>query len=648
MGVRVGRSVQSTSSTTTTTQKDQKATRPSVGTASLSKDIGRAIREANNRSTQEFRSTSQSGQAMAGGSMQTGAIPLDIDLEPMMEGMDYDADDRQLFNVYRDIYNFDPICGAYVDLFSTLPFSDVSFSGAKDSILDPFYEVNERLGLTSAMPNITTDIQVTGAFCGSMLYNKDRKKFIDLMTHRYDNLDVTSLPFINQDPMFELRIPREVKQAFAKDGKRMDALRKELGPAFVDKLTNEATMELDPIGTIYIPRKTFTFGEGVSVFRRVLPIWLIEKNLYRGTLIESGRRQRGILHAQLGDGDQWEPSVEEMDFITDLLLSADSDPIGSIITTRLGVNISEFRQGGDFWKITDIWDQTSQFKMRAMGISEAFLSGEANYDSGAAGLTIFVESMRAFRDHLTRKVYYEKVFPLISLMNGLAVQKNGKIIKKNNLMDGGTAEIMHRLADGSKLFIPNVHWSKQLRPDVDQAMMENLRTMTELGVPVPLRAIAAAGGFNFDQLLMDQDEDLAMRRKLAAFHKKQQEIDREYALPEPGMGDSESSAFDSVSSTSSRRIAGLGTRGSSSVLNGRKRKHILDRDYGEQSELYELGKTGKKKHIFRQAVAQSKANDNILKSVQNYERHRNLPLDTGQVSHAPGPNEIAAMRRGMR
>jgi len=645
MGIRVGRGVQSTSSAATpATQKDLKAKRSSsVGTASLSRDIGHAIRSANNKSSNEFMSTSQSGQAMAGGNMQTGAIPLDIDLEPMMEGMDYDADDRQLFNVYRDIYNFDPICGAYVDLFSTLPFSDVSFSGAKDSILDPFYEVNERLGLTSAMPNITTDIQVTGAFCGSMLYNKERKKFIDLMTHRYDNLDVTPLPFINQDPMFELRIPQEVKQAFSKDGKRMDALRKELGPAFVEKLMGER-MELDPIGTIYIPRKTFTFGEGVSVFRRVLPIWLIEKNLYRGTLIESGRRQRGILHAQLGDGDQWEPSVEEMDFITDLLLSADSDPIGSIITTRLGVNISEFRQGGDFWKISDFWDQSSQFKMRAMGISEAFLSGEANYDSGAAGLTIFVESMRAFRDHLTRKVYYEKVFPLISLMNGLAVQKNGKIVKKNNLMDGGTAEIMHRLADGSKLFIPNVHWSKQLRPDVDQAMMENLRTMTELGVPVPLRAIAAAGGFNFDQLLMDQDEDLAMRRKLGRYHKAQQEIDREFALPEAGMGDSESRAFNSTSSTSSR-IAGLGTRGSSSILNGRKRKHILDRDYGEHSEMFELSKTGKKKHIFRQSVANQKANDNILKSINNFERHRNLPLDSGQVSHRPSSNELAALRR---
>lgn len=644
MGIQVGRRQLGAAPS----EPAKKKTNNSLGAASLPREIGKAIRSESSRRHTDFVSQSAGGAGMAAGNMQIGTVPLDIDLEPMMEGMDYDADDRQLFNVYRDMYHFDPICGSYVDLFSTLPFSDVSFSGAKDSVLEPYYEVNERLSLTTSMPNITTDIQVTGAFVGSMIYNKDRKKFIDLMTHRYDNIDVTPLPFISQDPMFELRIPQYVKSAFAKEGKRIDALKKELGSGFVEKLMNDTTMELDPIGTIYIPRKTFSFGEGISVLRRVLPIWLIEKNLYRGTLIESGRRQRGILHAQLGDGDQWEPSQEEMDFMTDLLLSADSDPIGSIITTRLGVNISEFRQGGDFWKITDIWDQTAQFKMRAMGISEAFLSGEANYDSGAAGLTIFVEAMRAFRDHLTRKVYYEKVFPLISMMNGLAVQRNGKIIKKNNLMEGGLTEIMYKLNDGSKLFIPNVHWSKQLRPDVDQAMMENLRAMTELGVPVPLRAIAAAGGYNFDQILMDQDEDLAMRRKLMAYRKRMSEIDAEFAPPEPGAGGEDS--FSSVSSTSGdrdlqrrrRHIAGIGL--SSAVLGGEKRK-LLNRDFGERSEIFELSKTGKKKHVFRQSVANSRANDQIWKAAKNYEANKTMPLDNGKVSFQPTPGELRAMSR---
>lgn len=620
MGIKLGRDVRPAS-----TAPVKKNASP-VGT----KVRKTAIAEA-------FKSMS-SGSGMSGGNMQVGTVPLDIDLGPMLEGMDYEADDRQLFNLYRDIYYFDPIGGSYVDLFSTLPFSDVSFSGAKDSILDAYYEVNERLALSASMPNITTDYLVTGAFCGSMLYNKERKKFIDLMTHRYDNIEATPFPLMSQDPIFELRVPQEVKAAFAKDSRRVTALRKELGAGFVDKMMNETNVELDPVGTIYIPRKTFTFGEGVSAFRRMLPIWLIEKNLYRGTLIESGRRQRGILHAQLGDGDQWEPSQEEMDFITDLLLNADSDPIGSIITTRLGVNISEFRQGGDFWKITDIWDQTASFKMRLLGTSESLLSGEANYDSAATGLTVFIESLRAYRDHVTRQIFYKKVFPLISMMNGYAVGKNGKIMKKSGLMDGSLNEIMYRLNDGSKLFIPNVHWSKQLRPDVDNAMMENLRAMTELGVPVPLRSIAAAGGFNFDSLLMDQDEDLALRHKLLAYKKRMSDIDKQYST-----GDDAGDSFSSVS-TRQTEINPIGQK--SAVLGPLRRPGLLNRDFGEQSEIYEIGKTGKKRHVFNQARANSRANDMIYKATQNYEKHKTMPLDSGMVSTKPTPYEMAAMRRG--
>lgn len=638
MAIKLGREV-----------REPKINKGSASATKAKRPLGSDAKETA-QTRKEVKSVS-SGGGTSGGNIQVGGVPLDIDLSPMLEGMDYEADDRQLFNVYRDIYFFDPIGGSYVDLFSTLPFSDVSFSGAKDSVLDPFYEVNERLSLSASMPNITTDLLVTGAFCGSMLYNKERKKFIDMMTHRYDNIEATPFPFMSQDPIFELRVPQDVKRALSKDSRRVDALRKELGAGFVDKMLNESLVELDPVGTIYIPRKTFTYGEGVSAFRRMLPIWLIEKNLYRGTLIESGRRQRGILHAQLGDGDQWEPSQEEMDFITDLLLNADSDPIGSIITTRLGVNISEFRQGGDFWKITDIWDQTASFKMRLLGISEALLSGEANYDSAATGLTVFIESLRAYRDFVTRKVYYEKVFPLISMMNGYAVGKNGKIMKKSGLMDGSLNEIMYRLNDGSKLFIPNVHWSKQLRPDIDSSMMENLRAMTELGVPVPLRSIAAAGGFNFDQLLMDQDEDLALRHKLLSYKKRQQEIDKQYQIADDAGGGGESFSSVSKSLSHGRGLDSalgipnlLGSQ--SAVLGGNRRPGLKGRDFGEQSEIYELTKTGKKKHVFRQALANQKANDAIYRSIQNYEKNKSMPLDTGMVSHQPTAYEMRALKRG--
>ena len=196
------------------------------------------------------------------------------------------------------------------------------------------------------------------------------------MPHDIGNADIIPMPFYSQDPIITMKFPIEVAKALNSGSKRVDMIKEKLGHTVIDKLLS-GSIELDPIGTIYLPRKTFAHSEGTSFFKRVLPIYLIEKNLFRGTLMESAKRQRGILHITVGDGDQWEPTQGDMENITDLFTNADADPLGAIITTRLGISTEEIRAGGDFWKYTDISDQTGAMKLKALGISDSFLGGDA-------------------------------------------------------------------------------------------------------------------------------------------------------------------------------------------------------------------------------------------------------------------------------
>ena len=575
------------------------------------------------QNSDRFSSTSGSGgTGSSTGSMQLGGISLNIDLEPLMSGMNYGTDDIHLYEVYRDMYFFDPIAGGIVDLQSTLPFSAYTFGGAKDSILEPFYEVNQGLKLESMLPLMSIDRQVTGTHVSSIIFNRDKKQFLDLMTHRMDNIEATPIPFLSHDPILELNVPEELKKAMAHASPRIQKLKEMLGSDLVNKF-EEGKIELDATGTIYCPRKCFTYGEGVSYYRRILPIWLIEKNLYRGTLIESGRRQRGILHAQMGDGGEWEPSIDEMEYITDLLLSADADPIGSVIATRLGVNINEFRQGGDFWKVSDFWDQAGAMKMKALGVSDAFLSGDATFANGDTGLSVFMESLRSFRDQITRNVFYEKIFPLVSVMNGLTVNRNGKVVV-SNMIKGDYNEIMGRMRDGSRLFIPQVHWSKQLHPDSNQAAMDSLRAMQELGIPVGLRAIAAAGGFNLEQLLTDVDENIAYERKVMEYKKRINSLRKRYGLAE---GDDQQQSMSSISSNSSL-LDGRTPR--SAVLGGMQRPRLADRKW--DSEIVGRTVTGKKKMIYNQKQANEKANVSIAKAMRELAKNRNTPLTESTVT----------------
>lgn len=614
------------------------ASKRQVGVASGDVALNKLVKTMRDRSRQEMypgRMSSQSadGSGSAIGNTQFGSVALDIDVDPLLEGMAYDTDDKYLFNIYRDIYNFDPIGGSFVDMFSTLPYSDYTFGGAKDSLLEPYYETNERLKINSMLPAITTDRMVTGAHVSSMLYNKQQKKFLDLMCHRYDHIDVFPLPFNNQDPILEWNVPEDTRSVMQRDNDRVKRLREYIGSDLCAKIDGGDKIELDPLGTIWLPRRPYSTGPGQSVYKRILPVWLIEKNLYRGTLIESGRRQRGILHAQLGDGMEWEPSVDELQYVTDLLLAADADPIGAVIATRMGVTVNEFRQGGDFWKITDIWDTTTQYKLRALGASEALLSGDATFANGETGMMAFMESLAASRNDLTRRLFYEKIFPLVAVINGLAVNRSGNVVKKSGMMKGDAMDIMERMQDGSKLFIPTVHWSKKLRPESDQGQMEALRALTEMGVPVPIRAIAAAGGYSLDQMVGDQDENLAMQRKIYDYQRRNAELKKKFGPKEDDAGGEGGGSFSSADP-----FGGM--------LGGQRRRSLRDRDFGSLSEMYELGKTGKKKYLFDQLAANERANNTIYKAVKRIDRQGANPLSSNAaVARKASPREQRAMLR---
>ena len=551
---------------------------------------------------------------------------ITIDMEPMLTGLTPHVE-KVMYKLYRDIYYNESVAGCAVDLISTLPFSEFSLGGLAAhkgdlrSVHKVYQETLERLNLRTLLPEMSVDYLVLGKHCSSLLYSKEKKSFTDVLPHQPENLEITPLPFYSQDPIITCKFAAEVQALLSKtDSPRIQRIREHLGAAVVDRIA-QGEMELDPLSTIFIPRRTFSTSDtGTSYLRRIMPIYLIEKNLYRGTLVESARRQRGIMHLTLGDGDQWNPTVQDLEFITELFMGADSDPLGAIIATRSGIAVEEHRQGGDFWKSTDFNDSVLSHKLRALGISEAFLSGDASYATSDAALSVFIDTIRTFRDMMTRKLFYNKLFPLISLINGFTV-KNGRLTIQDNLISTITSEeALSQLNDNSKLLIPSVHWNKQLKPEGDSTYIDLLQSLTDKGVPVPLRALAAAGGMDLDMLVRQQDEDIDMRKRIAEYRKKISELSPK---PEGGEEESMSSASaaavdDIVRNAKFLALASADPTGKtrSSVLAQRGRVPLLKRDFSHV-EPYKLSKTGKPKPVFNRPAFEQRANEKILKTLRN-------------------------------
>lgn len=534
--------------------------------------------------------------------------PITIDFDPLLTGIT-PALEHYFYRLYRDIYYHDPVAGSTVDLMSNLPFSEFTLGGISDpSISKKFLETLEVLNLRTLPSEISVDYLVTGTHVSSLLYNATKKCLTDIMPHAIENLTVDELPFYSKDPIITVKFPEHIAKTLAKDSPRIKRLKDHLGETIFNKIMH-GSLELDPLSTLYIPRKTFSTTDlGTSYFKRILPIYLIEKNLFRGTLIESARRQRGILHLTLGDGDQWIPTNADMEFISDLFLNADSDPLGAIIATRSGVTTEELRQGGEFWKHTDFADSVLPHKLRALGISESFLSGDASYQTADQSLSVFIDMLRSYRDRLTRKLFYDRIFPLISLINGFTLNAKGKLVIKEGLMNevGDVEDALIKLNDGSKLLIPSVTWTKQLKPEGDSAYMEMLNGLTEKGVPVPLRVLAAAGGLNLDEMLKQQDDDIDTRRKIASYTKRLEEFNPKAPA---GEGSSESSVLLTLASEDPTG------KNVSAVQAKRGKIPLLERKFGEDSEARGTSKTGKSRYIINQSKANEKINKNLARAL---------------------------------
>jgi hypothetical protein len=146
-----------------------------------------------------------------------------------------------------------------------------------------------------------------------------------------------------------------------------------------------------------------------------------------------------------------------------------------------------------------------------------------------------------------------------------------------------------------------------------------LNTLTEKGVPVPLRVLAAAGGQNIEDLLRQSADDLDLRKRVAAYAAQIAALAPK--APEGEGYDSESSDSDkrSISADVNRKVlAAVDPTGTvrSAVLAGHMKRApaLLNRNFGDTGEITATTRTGKKKYVPNQRAANEKVNTLIARS----------------------------------
>lgn len=531
--------------------------------------------------------------------MMTGLLPA----EPSM------IDTTSLAYFYRDIYAFDSVAGSAIDIQSTFPFSGWELQGLEDKELDIFNNALEQLNLQDMLPLISTSYLRDGLFCGSLVFDPKVKNFSSTLIHDSMQCAITPSPIYNLQPTIRVRTGADTQQMLNDDSPFTRSYVNSMPAAFVEML-NSGAFTLNPATTLYVPRKTTTDKAYLSYLHRILPMYLIEKTLFRGTLVEVQRRQRSMTHLVAGD-DTWTPTGEELEALVGAFQAAEYDPLGGWVSTRNSVSATDLKNPSDFLKWTDMSDLFVPYKLRALGISEAFLSADASFGTAESAYSTFLESMNSYRLHLTHKIFTTTIFPLIAVANGLYKNPNNKV------RGGNISEYLQSASNRANLKIPILKWHKSLEAKGEENQFDMLEKASEKGVPIPLKSWMAAAGIDSEGLEKDLSADKELRRKLERFTGKDtshegedlHEGDAGYESPDDSSTDPSLQYASSLNPT---------TQNINHLIKGKR--SILSRDFGE-SALVEYSKSGnKKRYVHNERLKQRDINGNIAKIAARAEK----------------------------
>lgn len=533
--------------------------------------------------------------------------------------------------MYKDIYLHDNIAGPTVDLMSNIPFGDfrinVNAARDRDKIQNTFEETVEQLKFGTMLSPVGREVLTYGAFVSMLLYDAKKRAFTDSMPFSFSNCSVTPNILFGRDPIITVSMANNMKAFLANKSPTAIESLKRINPKLVEML-NGNSLELEPRSTMYVPRQGFASDSvGISLYSRILPIYFLEKVLYRGTVTLANRRQNSVTHIKAGD-DEWEPTKSELDDLVANLIAADRDPIGAVIATNNRVDVANINSAGDFWKWNDVIDGLAGRKLTGMGVSEAFLSGDANYNNSEQAINGMLDLMASFRASVVRSVFSEKVFPLISAVNGYTWKEYGEDDGRdptNNRLTAaagsGSAALYESgigsaLRNANGLIIPEVRFSRDLNADSGPDPMEIMEKLAEKGIPFTFRAWAAAGGYDLDELLASAKNSAKDIKELSEI---KAELERAGGAPkvegedgEPGEMDFNGEGMEEATvfgAMKDRMLKPVGLLG----------RDYTDRDY----EMARVDGAGKRHYRFRQEKHQRAVAEIAYKAIQNIRVERN-------------------------
>lgn len=431
--------------------------------------------------------------------------------------------------MYAMIYKRDAVAGPAIDMFAELPWGEFDLNGIADASVRRIYEDSfQNIRVLELLPLWVIDYLTVGRMCCGLIFDESEGLWTDVINYDQNALKIVPRPFMNADPRIDFKPTSAMQEFFrSKDERDIDYI--DSMPADLRaKIAKGDYIPLQSENTPFVHRRGSSADSvGTSILTRVLPAWAIEKHLLNGTIIGVRRRIGGLTMITAGT-DSWEPTNDELSSISDLFMASEADSVGAVVAVRSGVEVNRLDSNASIWKISDEMDFLVSWKMRALGLSEGLMGGEARIETAETARSSFTERLLALRNTITERLLRNRIMLPLSKANDITVAHvMGRAEANHRQVMAATAFDFRHLSasqreeyvkirasgEDSKYAIPTVSWRKSLEPVSDIQWLELLNTAVEKGIPIPLTMWANAIGIDLRRIEDMARSDKSLREK---------------------------------------------------------------------------------------------------------------------------------------
>lgn len=429
----------------------------------------------------------------------------------------YLVDNIGVFNSYMRLFKkFDPTIGAVIEMFSLLPWSDFQLTGegVDGEIKDTLEHMINETHLRGYLPEMVSEWLTLGEVTTTLNYDKSRGIWNHITIQNPDQVNVVYSPFIKMDPIMEYVPDAHLRELLASENPSAANVRRSLPPEVVARIRAGQNIPLSPVNSTFIARKTSPYDlRGTSIIMRLWRTLEVEDALWESLKQTSKRFANPLKVVKLGNMATNDiPTASEEKKVLEMLAALESDSQGWFVYNPM-IQFEMVGQPTAGLDIRQNYDLIERIKLVALGVSKAFISGEQSYSAAAAGLTVFLQRLKAIRDLFVSEWLIPKYFLPIAVMNGwLKTDSASKLSKGRLLVKKSSSD----LEDERNYIVPKLEWSKSLDSSVDKERIDAMSVLEgSLGIKISDQRKFACLGLDAEEEQEKLVKEIKRKRQLA-------------------------------------------------------------------------------------------------------------------------------------